>query len=552
MLMTGSALETKRIQSSRATHAGAVEIGRRELSQVPRERGVRAAMLHAWRSVLDVRQQHALEFVSAITPEIDALEPRAAHRYGQQLHLIRAIDRVLSDDPERALVELDNLADNDRRDLAQVLRRFAYWRLGRWADLYALRGTGNGSRGSGTLARILDQTVLAAAAFERLHLVTASRFAADALELADRSGFRASIAAASAAVVLASVRYEFGYLDRAEELVLGHLSIIRTRGTPDVIIRAYSLLSRIARHHDQYEHSAFVLNEGQHLGEQRSCSRLVLSMMSERVSVLIARGAIARARKEASAMRAYRRAHALPAFVDEEVGRLCDAAEARVALAAGSADSAALAFGRMLRGAHSAGQTRTAFLARLELAGALSASGAHEIADGLLVRALRKGERVGALQCWIDACPAACVHLARAAARLTDAVSPALAPLGPYLRTVLAHLKAGEVATPAGSRWLQRASERLSARERAVLALVARGQSNKRVAQTLKVTPETVKSHLKRAFLKLGAKTRAEAVSRAADLGQLIGVVVPAASQSAGITAPIWGLRRAAASSNNR
>jgi DNA-binding CsgD family transcriptional regulator len=72
----------------------------------------------------------------------------------------------------------------------------------------------------------------------------------------------------------------------------------------------------------------------------------------------------------------------------------------------------------------------------------------------------------------------------------------------------------------------RRSSEHLSARERAVLALIAKGQSNKRVAQTLKITPETVKSHLKRVFVKLGSKTRAEAVVRATQLGFLANVAL--------------------------
>jgi PAS domain S-box-containing protein len=68
----------------------------------------------------------------------------------------------------------------------------------------------------------------------------------------------------------------------------------------------------------------------------------------------------------------------------------------------------------------------------------------------------------------------------------------------------------------------QRSNERPSARECAVLALIAKGQSNKLVAQTLKITPETVKSHLRRTFVKLGSKTRAEAVARATELGFLV------------------------------
>jgi ATP/maltotriose-dependent transcriptional regulator MalT len=76
----------------------------------------------------------------------------------------------------------------------------------------------------------------------------------------------------------------------------------------------------------------------------------------------------------------------------------------------------------------------------------------------------------------------------------------------------------------------QESNQRLSARECAVLALIARGQSNKRVAQTLRIGPETVKSYVKRVFLKLGSKTRAEAVSRATELGLLSNATEPPTS----------------------
>jgi DNA-binding CsgD family transcriptional regulator len=75
-----------------------------------------------------------------------------------------------------------------------------------------------------------------------------------------------------------------------------------------------------------------------------------------------------------------------------------------------------------------------------------------------------------------------------------------------------------------------RSNERLSERECAVLTLIAKGQSNKRVAQTLRIAPETVKSHVKRAFVKLGSKTRAEAVARATELGFLSITATPSTS----------------------
>ena len=60
---------------------------------------------------------------------------------------------------------------------------------------------------------------------------------------------------------------------------------------------------------------------------------------------------------------------------------------------------------------------------------------------------------------------------------------------------------------------------RLTQREIAIVLLVAAGQSNKAIATQLGVAPETIKTHLKRIFLKLSARTRAEAVVRAQSTG---------------------------------
>jgi ATP/maltotriose-dependent transcriptional regulator MalT len=62
----------------------------------------------------------------------------------------------------------------------------------------------------------------------------------------------------------------------------------------------------------------------------------------------------------------------------------------------------------------------------------------------------------------------------------------------------------------------------LSAREREVVHLIAGGHSNKEIANALGIGAETVKSHVKSIFMKLGVDRRAHAVARARDLG-LIG-----------------------------
>jgi DNA-binding CsgD family transcriptional regulator len=57
-----------------------------------------------------------------------------------------------------------------------------------------------------------------------------------------------------------------------------------------------------------------------------------------------------------------------------------------------------------------------------------------------------------------------------------------------------------------------RARDTLTPREREILAMIGQGFSNKRIARTLEISPETVKWHVKRIFLKLTVSTRTEAV----------------------------------------
>ena len=61
----------------------------------------------------------------------------------------------------------------------------------------------------------------------------------------------------------------------------------------------------------------------------------------------------------------------------------------------------------------------------------------------------------------------------------------------------------------------------ITARELEILALVARGFSNREIATQLFVSENTVKTHCARAFDKLGAARRTQAVQRGKELGLL-------------------------------
>jgi DNA-binding CsgD family transcriptional regulator len=65
------------------------------------------------------------------------------------------------------------------------------------------------------------------------------------------------------------------------------------------------------------------------------------------------------------------------------------------------------------------------------------------------------------------------------------------------------------------------ASLGISERELEVLRLLAAGKSNKEIAATLSISPNTIKTHVARLFEKLAVRRRTEAILRARELGMI-------------------------------
>jgi LuxR family maltose regulon positive regulatory protein len=93
---------------------------------------------------------------------------------------------------------------------------------------------------------------------------------------------------------------------------------------------------------------------------------------------------------------------------------------------------------------------------------------------------------------------------------------PRLSDLRPYIATLLRCTVQPRTEEPCSISY-----RALSRRETCVLQMIAHGMSNKRIAQSLGITPETVKSHAKSIFVKLATRTRAQAVARAEAIGFL-------------------------------
>jgi len=149
----------------------------------------------------------------------------------------------------------------------------------------------------------------------------------------------------------------------------------------------------------------------------------------------------------------------------------------------------------------------------------LASTGETTEAAILFSNALRVGAAVGLSQGFLEGGPVTHRLLNQA---FDHAGNPGSADseLLPFLGSLLARWE-GCRSAEGTSRAEGAMSDILTERERDILAKISQGLANKRIARTLEISPETVKSHVKRIFLKLAVGTRAEAVSQAKSLGLL-------------------------------
>jgi LuxR family maltose regulon positive regulatory protein len=301
------------------------------------------------------------------------------------------------------------------------------------------------------------------------------------------------------ASALAAALWDQDQAEAAEATLANRLDVIERTAVPEAIAHAYVTLARIALARRDVGRAHDLLEGLYAIGVQRRQPRMIAKSLSEQVRVEAAlrrADACARAIERLRAQReAWRR--------DERgVGHIidwnCAVAEIRAALCARDANAASERAVALLR-SRGIGWTRN----RLEVM-ALQC-----VADGMrgapvepLLRELRE--------------TAAASGFARL---LPDAEAFAAEPV----RTAPTAVPARPAAPPPG-RIPARPPEAhpaivqsglLTAKEREVLALLARNYSNKEIARALDCGPATVKWHLRNLFGKLNVGGRRHAVQRA-------------------------------------
>ncbi len=190
----------------------------------------------------------------------------------------------------------------------------------------------------------------------------------------------------------------------------------------------------------------------------------------------------------------------------------------RLLLAQGSADEAVALLDRLEEAAER--QERVGSLIEIRTLQALVFQALDDEQKALqsLGSALRFGCEQRYIRVFVDEGPAMADLLARLVARRADQ-GPGAVPL-----TCIARVQGafpGQADAGGISGRVVQLVEPLTPREREILALLASGATNQRIAEQLVVTVDTVKKHVSHVLGKLGAGNRTEAVARGRELGAI-------------------------------
>ncbi|MBC8735925.1 LuxR family transcriptional regulator [Paraburkholderia sp. UCT31] len=483
---------------------------------------VKVTLAIAWGMALAIRSDEALAMLDAIERDAGANADPGNIRW--ECQVIRAVVAALQDDPQRALAIAQPCLERPSNDLwttnvASNVVRFGHWKAGNLDALHATPWIPYSLEEDqrNVFASAYRLCLLGHAEMQQMHFGLAERYFMEALQLAELHAGPQSISTALCAPMIAQIRYEQGRLDEAEALLADLMPVIELAVLLlDSTLIAYRLLVRIAAARSNTAQAYALLDQGQALGHARRWDRLVAAALVERTRLYLVEGRTAQAAGCVAQLKQFAAAGSAPSgTVSSETQTYHALGAAYVAMAGKRPQDAVEALTVALQGANARHADYLALRLRTVLALVWLSANERARAVEIFREVLKDAAAAGIYQSIIDLCP----EIGSLLQAVRDDTHPS-AQSQDMLRYI-DHLLDGWRALYQRDRKPELDTERasLSARERNIVGLIAEGQSNKEIARTLGIAPETVKSHVKSIFVKLSVDKRAQAVARAQALG---------------------------------
>jgi LuxR family transcriptional regulator, maltose regulon positive regulatory protein len=473
----------------------------------------------AWGLALALRFDEALKLATDIEGDIAATrlpENELLH----ECQAIRSVAIALKDDSERALplaqACLNGSSDPWTANVASNVVRFSHMKAGDLKQFHATPWIPYSVEEDrrNVFASVYRHCLNGLAEERQIRLAAADGHYREGLRIAEQSVGPNSIAAALPASLIARIKYEQGQLDEAEAWVIDRAPLISSGAMLDCVWSTYFVISRVAAARMNFERARTLLERAENLGVARDWGRLSAGAIAEQARLCLNDGRLDEA--AACVDRLERLARKYPAprpCAWSEIEWYHKLARAHLLGQQARPDEAIAILQQLQREAEAMQHRQFLICIAIRLSAVQLSVGEVAEAVGRFRRVLTACAGAGLYRTVLDERP-----LISDLLRTTQESGNIKTDLIPYVDRLVAGLQQGgqdRLAPTSGARILSA----LSRRETGILKLIAEGLSNKEIARSLDIGPETVKSHLKSVFTKLGVERRAQAVSRAQTLG---------------------------------
>jgi LuxR family transcriptional regulator, maltose regulon positive regulatory protein len=477
----------------------------------------------AWGMALALRLEETLELLRQIERDLGDEYTSENAALACECATIRSVAIALGDDSLKALsLAQDCLSrSNDpwTANVASNVVRYGYLKAGDLAKFYAtpwIPYSVDEDRRN-LFASVYRRCLQGLAEVQQLRLSAAESYFLDAVALAEQHVGPNSVATGLPLSLLAQIRYEQGRTDEAEGMLFDRLPILSATAMPDCVLSAYVVLVRLAECRMNHSRAYALLEQAENLGLRRHWGRLVAVALLERVRLSCLEGRFSQSAAYLERLDRVVTDHPAPkSCAWSDIRRYGLLARAHVALSQDDSQSAISILKRLHQDADDAHSYYFGLRVGTHLATAYFRAGERAHALAALRNVLEVGMQGGLYQTILDQGPEIGTLLLSVREQMartgdpTDFVSYVDRLVKGYRSRYEPHVEAKPTFAVA---------EPLSVREGNILNLIARGRSNKEIARSLSIAPETVKTHVKHIFTKLNVEKRAQAVSRAQSLG---------------------------------
>jgi LuxR family maltose regulon positive regulatory protein len=483
---------------------------------------IKLQLIRAWTMTLAQRIDQASTILTVVERGLGRLPNPQATEIRVEVQTIRAVGLAMQDDMLAAMsVAQSSLKEGvppKLSDIGLVITRLGLWKVGCLDSYHALPRTQSKTDSAReSLTTVYGLAVDAAVAVDQLRFNVAERLALDARKLADQLGEPCADAAIFPAVLIGQILYERGQLKEASAIVRERISLIKSVGSIETAIRAYAVLVRVATYRADFDHASLLLQEAEALSQRRKWPRMTAAVLAERQLMYLNQDRIEDAVACAERLERLADKHLVSVGCNlADIHHYRQLARARLGIRLCPSFENLATLTQLHRDAVARQNLYLALQLSIELAELFLAlertTESVEVFRGVMCVAAN----VGIFQSFFDRGP----KVRTLMSKLFDdgQMMKGLQDLLPYAGSLLAKARFHALDAPT-SKSAIRSAENLTAREFSILRLIADGLANKRIAQTLGIMPETVKSHVKNIFAKLAVKKRAEAVYRAKSLG---------------------------------